>query len=499
MRGPGIVLLVVAVAVESVAAVDVIYTNITGHPTAQVPGVPGEEFRSPLVPFLTLYGSPSGGHWVFKAFTDNPSSSDNDVIVVGSETVGSVVAKEGQASPIGGLTYGFMDSDCGINESGRYIFGNRLSGGSSSTDEILFKFDGTSLVTAAREGDAAPDLFDPGVAGDELFGNSLNSAHILNDGTAGFKADQIQNIATDYESALYLGSTVVLQEGTSAETLVGGAVYDSFVGLSGNTFSSNFDGSSWIVEADVEDGLGTVEAVVVNSNVEFRDGDLLPGSTSPVESISSVDMAGNGDWFATGVFLNDRRWAVRNGAIIAVTGQSITTAEGQEQFSGSILDANGNSGGDYYVIAETDNPDVSANQVIVLNGSLVIARTGRLVDLNGNGLPDDDAFIETFTANDSFLSDDLNDDTVDDRALYTFATLRNEAAATLGNAFIVIRLAPITCPWDLDGDGDVGVTDLLALLAAWGTNPLGPPDFDNDGDVGVTDLLALLGHWGSCG
>ncbi len=55
------------------------------------------------------------------------------------------------------------------------------------------------------------------------------------------------------------------------------------------------------------------------------------------------------------------------------------------------------------------------------------------------------------------------------------------------------------CPWDLDGDGDVGVKDLLILLAAWGPVPTpDPPDFDGDGFVGVKDLLFLLGNWGPC-
>jgi predicted outer membrane repeat protein len=55
-----------------------------------------------------------------------------------------------------------------------------------------------------------------------------------------------------------------------------------------------------------------------------------------------------------------------------------------------------------------------------------------------------------------------------------------------------------SCPWDLDGSGDVGITDFLELLAAWGTDPGGPPDFDGDGDVGILDLLALLANWGAC-
>ncbi len=55
-----------------------------------------------------------------------------------------------------------------------------------------------------------------------------------------------------------------------------------------------------------------------------------------------------------------------------------------------------------------------------------------------------------------------------------------------------------TCPWDLDGSGDVGVNDLPDLIAQWGTNPGGPPDFDGDGVVTINDLLTLLANWGPC-
>ena len=57
---------------------------------------------------------------------------------------------------------------------------------------------------------------------------------------------------------------------------------------------------------------------------------------------------------------------------------------------------------------------------------------------------------------------------------------------------------PGKCPWDLDGNNDVGVGDLLILLAAWGPNPGHPADFDGNGDVGVSDLLELLANWGPC-
>ncbi len=53
---------------------------------------------------------------------------------------------------------------------------------------------------------------------------------------------------------------------------------------------------------------------------------------------------------------------------------------------------------------------------------------------------------------------------------------------------------------DLDGDGQVGITDFLFLLSAWGACP-DPPDpcpgdIDADGLVGITDFLIVLADWG---
>ncbi len=67
-----------------------------------------------------------------------------------------------------------------------------------------------------------------------------------------------------------------------------------------------------------------------------------------------------------------------------------------------------------------------------------------------------------------------------------------------GSAYLFDAAAPGMCPWDLDNSGSVGILDLLALLAVWGTDPGGPPDFDGDGNVGILDLLTLLANWGAC-
>ncbi len=55
-------------------------------------------------------------------------------------------------------------------------------------------------------------------------------------------------------------------------------------------------------------------------------------------------------------------------------------------------------------------------------------------------------------------------------------------------------------PGDLDGDGAVGVADLVMLLGEWGSCPAHPDacpaDIDRDGGVGIADLLILLANWG---
>ncbi len=61
----------------------------------------------------------------------------------------------------------------------------------------------------------------------------------------------------------------------------------------------------------------------------------------------------------------------------------------------------------------------------------------------------------------------------------------------------------VVCAGDLDGDGAIGIVELLFLLAHWGACPAPPEpcpvDLNGDGSVGIGDLLLLLAGWGPCG
>lgn len=60
----------------------------------------------------------------------------------------------------------------------------------------------------------------------------------------------------------------------------------------------------------------------------------------------------------------------------------------------------------------------------------------------------------------------------------------------------LVAFPPPPCPSDLDGNGNVGFTDLVTLLAAWGLGC--PGDIDQDGVVDFDDLIILLSDWGPC-
>jgi hypothetical protein len=75
---------------------------------------------------------------------------------------------------------------------------------------------------------------------------------------------------------------------------------------------------------------------------------------------------------------------------------------------------------------------------------------------------------------------------------------------TFGHGFINARSAleaidtGETCAGDVDGDGMVGVSDILLVVDGWGPCDGCDADIDGDGTVGVSDILAVVDAWGVC-
>ena len=54
------------------------------------------------------------------------------------------------------------------------------------------------------------------------------------------------------------------------------------------------------------------------------------------------------------------------------------------------------------------------------------------------------------------------------------------------------------CAPDVNGDGNVDVNDLLAVIADWGSSGSEGTDINGDGVVDVNDLLLIISSWGAC-
>jgi hypothetical protein len=66
-----------------------------------------------------------------------------------------------------------------------------------------------------------------------------------------------------------------------------------------------------------------------------------------------------------------------------------------------------------------------------------------------------------------------------------------------GDDAFIVKFAP-GCAGDVTDNGSVDITDLLAVIAAWGATGSNPADVNGDNVVNITDLLGVIAAWGAC-
>lgn len=98
---------------------------------------------------------------------------------------------------------------------------------------------------------------------------------------------------------------------------------------------------------------------------------------------------------------------VTTGPTGEIRGQMVVGQEmwDDTDFAECFFDQTGNTSGAYLVAGVTNAPS-SVNGVVVLNGTTVVLREGDPIDIDANGLYDDDAFIQNFGDDDFTLFDD---------------------------------------------------------------------------------------------
>lgn len=413
--------------------VTVIFTDLAGDPTAAVPGFAGDQFSS----FDRPYGSPNG-NWIMSADTDRATTNDEALLVNGA-----VALFEGDpATWTTGELVGLLDQKAAINDAGNFAFATNTDGATTG-DEYVVQSIGGTLTAAAQEGAAIPTLT-PALVGPGPFtwGSTLESPVIATDNTVGFSSDSIGGTATTAENdILVLGTSLLGQEGVTVPTgQLGSEFWENF-DLSDYFISA--DGTHWLAQGDLTGTTVSDDVLVVDGAVVLQEDVIIPGSsfTNPIDGLgivgSFMDPAGN--WFARGNNdTTEQDWVVRNGVVIAATGDPIYTGATEvwddTDFSDCFFMHVGNSLGDWVIGGVTDAAS-TANGVLVANGTFEIAREGEPLDIDGNGMFDDNAYINTFGNDDAVLTDG--------RILYLVMTMRDDTGASIGDAFVSVDLTSI--------------------------------------------------------
>lgn len=419
-----------------------IFSEVPGHATAQVPGLAGVEFSA----FSRPYVSPNGQYWLMLASAGAVTTTDKVVIQGAGPTYlgAALIVRENDPAPwapselVGDFST-TTDMVMGINDSRHFAFSNNTSG-PTATDEYVVMHDGAWHVIA-QEGSALPAPF-----ADEVYGTTLVCNGITNGGRVGFQATAtVGPLPTTQDDFLFLGNGVIAQAGVTVPgnqangTTYAWEVFDS------NDYYFDASGTNYIIQGDLVT-LATTEddVVVVNGNVVVQEGHPLPG-TAPhypegTYAVREIFMSPGGQYMVRGEFENDDDYLFVNGAVAALTGDDVPGFAGEHyddaRFTATFFHMVGNSNGQYVFGAVTDNPDENRDAVIVYDNGLgvreVLLRQGDAVDLDGNGLLDDNAFIDIFNNDDGFLTNDL--------WFYFTADLINGAGTSIGQGYLALYI-----------------------------------------------------------
>jgi hypothetical protein len=297
--------------------VQVIHSTVAGHPTSIVPGTASLRFDR----FDLPWRSPDGLHWMMLASTVRGAIED-DVLLRGSGLSSAVVLKEGDVAKwAAGETINTIDWMLGLNDNGQWAITVNTSGGPDVGDEYLLRWNGSSYDVVAQEGQPVPAI--PGAT----YGLILDEAHILNDGTVGFRCINVNNVPTNQNVMLFMGDAIVAREGVTVpagQALGGMQTWETFDFL---TYRTSDDGSRYVVSGDLSGATSGDGVMVVNNTVLIQEGQAMPGFAQPMVSGLSghveVFMMSNGDWYARGSNSGGQDWVVRNSVALARTNTPI--------------------------------------------------------------------------------------------------------------------------------------------------------------------------------
>ena len=434
----------------------IVHVNTPGHPTNVVPGV-GAPFRAGgtgTSAFERPWICSTGANLAINVVAGAPAvTADDDVLLRN----GALLLREGSPAPwAAGQNVGTIDPDLAINAAGHVLFGNNVAPATTLDDYIAF-FDGSTWSVLAQEGQPTP-------AGG-TWSSSIDSAALTDTGATYWRDGAIGGLPTANNAMVTLaGVAVQLQKGITVPLLQAGGATNTWENFSLNRVYTSPDGTQVMVLGDTN-GPTTGDFVLTINNVVFiQEGQPLPGSSfvSNVSTIGKAWFDGAGNWYARGSNADANDWIVRNGVLLADSsgGSEVVAGSGEffddATFTACFFCMDGNTFGQRVFGGVTTAPATS-NGVLVFEDATgvrrVIARESDPIDMDGNGLFDDDRFFNTFGDDDVLLQ---NDGTV----VFT-ATLKNAAGAAVDQG--LFRLVPRSASCTLRNGNNINPVALTCV------------------------------------
>jgi hypothetical protein len=491
---------------------EIVYVTTPGHPKSVAPGT-GSTFA--LVSAGYTFGGPvvsdDGSHWIVRAAVEEHGSGYPHYLLDGQS-----ILRSGQQAPWAaiGETVSTMSWRPDVNDAGEVAFVCKLDGTASGAfDRWVMLYSGGAFTVIAREGLSAGPLV-PALAG-VSWDDDLTTPGLTNAGLVSFVADYIDGpgITGLNDEVVIVGDTVHLQETTDGPSGLAGVANELWLDFADDNVSFSGDGQTSLVRGYTHGSFDDDQVLALNGVVVLQEGHPVPGGpfTSPIDGngifLSTLDAGSR--WFARGRNADLQDWLVRDGIVLAFSEglDEIVPGAGEHWSDGTaaicfFIQA-GNASGAFVIGGMTDGPE-RANAVLVHGDGAgersVAIREGDPIDLDEDGVFDDDRFIDLFGTDEAVLFPD-------DAILFT-ATLRDGAGAATDEG--VFRLRP--CGWEpygagaspvntleLSGGGGSSAGDLFQATTTGATGAfvvtgvsLGASSFPLFGGVALLDPLQLV-------
>lgn len=373
----------------------VIFSGIAGDATNVAPGVTDAGFNDSTGSQTTFdrpFASPDGSWIGFVGDLEVTGTFFDEVVVayqVGNPT-GGVSVREGfdvPGGPTGRLSVAF-DQRVTLLNDGTFGFTSNTRNGSTTTGEdYFFRYNGTAVDVVAQEGT---------VVNDGTLTIGIDSPYLASTGAAGYSSYVSEADVNEQARVIFDGATVAAAGNTPP-----GAPQPTVVFEFQSTHFGN-NGQSYLTQARSFPPNRTVDTTIVNGNVVLVGGTQVPNSgfasVMPDTGPTFAAMNEAGTWFARGSNVDGFEWTLLNGDVLAAEGDSVAAGSSLtwSEFDGITVDNNDN-----VVLIGLASDGL---QHAVFNGTDILASTGDGVDLDGNGLLDDNLFIRDFSVDDAVLS-----------------------------------------------------------------------------------------------